>query len=86
MSASVQVRSIDLYGDTAYTAFSLWEFLENMYIASNEQAIQNTRVKLDSLTYTDGTDWDEHFNKFNSLFAQLAMQTVAIDNRQKKSM
>ena len=36
--------------------------------------------------YIEGTNWDEHNYKFNSLIAQLAKQNVSIQDRQKKSI
>ncbi len=78
LSEQVQVRAIAYCDDESKTAYELWEFLESTYTASNGQAIQNIRVKVDSLVYIGGTDWDEHLNKFNSLIAQLATQDVSI--------
>ena len=86
LSEAVQVRAIPLIEDENKTAYNLWQLLESTYTASNEQAIQNLRVQLDQLVYIEGTDWDEHVNKFNALIAQLAMQNVSIDDKQKKSM
>ena len=56
LSESVQVRAIALCDDHSKTAYDLWQFLESTYTASNEQAVQNIRVKLDSLVYVDGTE------------------------------
>ncbi len=49
------------------------EFLESTYTASDEQAIQNIRVKLDSLVYTEGAKWEDHLNQCNIPIAQIAM-------------
>ena len=86
LSEQVQVRAIAILEDDDRTAHELWEFLRSTYTKSNEQAIQNLRVKLDKLVYVEGTDWDEHLNQFNSLIAQLSVQNVEIDDAQKKSM
>ena len=86
LSEQVQVRAIAIIEDENKTAYDLWEFLRSTYTASNEQAVQNLRVKLDKLMYVEGTEWDDHLNEFNSLIAQLAVQNVEIDDSQKKSM
>jgi len=86
LSDAVQIRAIAYVDDEAKTAKELWEFLALTYTASNEQAVQNIRIKLDSLVYVEGAEWDSHLNEFNSLIAQLAMQEVSINDATKKSM
>ncbi len=46
-SEHVQVWFIAVCDDSDKNAYDLWNFLKLTYIASNEQAIQNIRVKLD---------------------------------------
>jgi len=62
LSEQVQIRAMAYIDDESKTAHELWEFLNSTYTASNEQAVQNIRVKLDSLVYVEGTEWDEHLN------------------------
>lgn len=73
LSESVQVRAIAYCDDSTKSAYELWQFLESTYTASNEEDI---RVKIDSLVYLEGTDWDDHLNKLSSLIAQLAIQDI----------
>ncbi len=86
LSEQVQIQAIPLCHDPTKTAYYLWKFLESSYNASNEEAQQNLRVEPDSLVYVDGSSWDKNLSQFNSLIAQLAMQNVVIDDKQKKSM
>ena len=83
LSEHVQFCAIAYCNDNDKTAYDLWNFLESTWIASNEKAIQNVRVNLDSLLYTEGAKWDGHLNQFYSLIAQIAMYNVLIDDRQK---
>ena len=55
LSEVVQIRAIALVDDDTKTAHELWEFLATTYTASNEQAIQNIRVKLDSLIFKENS-------------------------------
>ena len=86
LSDEVQIRAHEIIDDDERNGYELWNFLESTYTASNEQAVQNLRVKLDSLKYVEGTDWEKHLNKFNHLISLLAIQNVAIDEKQKKSL
>ena len=56
LSEQVQFCAIAYCDDENKTTYELWEFLESAYTASNEQAIQNSRIKLDLLVYVEGTD------------------------------
>jgi len=86
LTDTVQIRCMAIIDNDESTAFQLWQHLESTYTASNEQAIQNIRVKLDSLVFAEGADWEEHINEFNNLIAQLAVQEVNIEDKVKKSM
>ncbi len=86
LTEQVKVRAMAYTDDDNKSAPELWKFLESTYTASNEEAIQNLRCQIDSLVYVEGTDWDEHLNKFNSLIVQLGMQNFSMEDKQKKSM
>ncbi len=59
--------------------------LEESYIATNSQAIQNLRHQLDSLLYKDGANWDKHFSKFLNILAQLASLYEEFNEKEKTS-
>lgn len=73
LSEPVQFRAIELIDDYEKTVYDRGPFLESTYTASNGKAAQNLRVQLDQLVHADGTNCDQHLNKFNSLIAQLAV-------------
>jgi len=54
------------------TALELWTELERIYTASNAQAIQNLKNRLDALLYVDGKDWNAHVTKFLTIIGELA--------------
>ncbi len=55
------------------TVHELCIFLESRFKKSNKQAIQKVLCQLHCLVYVEGTDRDEHLNKFGALIAQLTM-------------
>ena len=58
-SDEAQVRTHEIIDDGDRNGYELWTFLESTYTVSNEQAVRNPRVKLDSLKYVKGTDWEK---------------------------
>jgi len=86
LSPGVQARAIEYVDDESKSALDLWNFLNTTYTATNVQAVQNLRNKLEMLMYVEGADWEEHMNTFNSLVAQLAVHNVSMDDKDKKAM
>ncbi len=72
-SEHVQFGAVAYCDDNYKTAYDFGNFLESAYTASNEQTIQNIRLKLDSLVYNERAKWDDHLNQFDGFIAQLAM-------------
>lgn len=73
LSEEVQVRVIAIFDNHDTPPHGPRQFSESTYTSSNEQAVQNIRVKLNLMFYVEGIDWGGHLNTLNSLTALLAM-------------
>ena len=85
MDSQTQVRTREINDDDEKTAYDLWTALESTYTRTNTQAVQNLKHRLDTLLYSDGADWDEHFSKFMATLSQRASLGEEFSEKEKNS-
>lgn len=78
-------RTSSIIEDNDAPERNLWDALEWLYIASNEQKVINRMQELETLEFKERKNWEEHLKKFHDTLSKFLLLEKNTTEEKKKS-